>query len=131
MGNGNSSARTHRGLDLAGASPLENLAGAVGKQLDPFGVTTSILNAQAAWMTHPLELSRAMTALSSDVLALQTHVMRRAMGFESEDVVTPHADDSRFADPVWNDSATWDIVKETYLAFTHRLEDMCLSLIHI
>ena len=21
--------------------------------------------------------------------------------------------------------ATWDIIKETYLAFTHRLEDMC------
>lgn len=127
MGNGYSSARGHRGLDLTDASPLENLASVIEKHLDPFGVTTSIINAQAAWLTHPQELSRAMTALSSDILALQTHVMRRAMGFPSEDVVTPHEDDTRFADPVWKDSATWDIIKETYLAFTHRLEDMCFE----
>ncbi|HEX5802672.1 MAG TPA: alpha/beta fold hydrolase [Azospira sp.] len=118
-------AHGHSGSDLSGASPLENLASAVEKQLDPFGVTTSMLNAQAAWLMHPQELTRALTALSGDILALQTHVMRRAMGFDSEDVVTPHDDDTRFADPVWKDSATWDIVKESYLAFTHRVEDMC------
>ncbi|MDQ5878963.1 MAG: poly[(R)-3-hydroxyalkanoate] polymerase subunit PhaC [Pseudomonadota bacterium] len=127
MGNGFSSARGHRGLDLSDASPLENLTSAVEKQIDPFGVMTSIMNAQAAWMTHPQELTRAMTALSGDILALQTHVMRRAMGFPSEDVVTPHEDDTRFADPVWKDSASWDIIKETYLAFTHRFEDMCFE----
>jgi polyhydroxyalkanoate synthase len=125
MSNGNSSARSHHGLDLTDASPIEHLASTVGKQLDPFGVTTSIMNAQMSWLTHPQELSRAMTALSSDILALQMHVARRAMGMPSEDVVTPHEDDTRFADSVWKNSATWDIVKETYLAFTHRLEDMC------
>lgn len=127
MSNGYVSSRGHRGADLADASPLENMMSSIGKQLDPFGVTTSILNAQTAWLMHPQELSRAMTALSSDIIALQTHVMRRAMGFASEDVVVPHEDDTRFADPVWNDSATWDIIKETYLAFTHRLEDMCFE----
>ena len=125
MSNGNSSARSHHGLDLTDASPIEHLASTVGKQLDPFGVTTSIMNAQMSWLTHPQELSRAMTALSSDILALQMHVARRAMGMPSDDVVTPHEDDTRFADSVWKNSATWDIVKETYLAFTHRLEDMC------
>jgi len=125
MANGNPSARCHHDADLNTASPLENLADAVEKQIDPFGVMTSILNAQAAWLMHPQELARAMSALSGDFLALQTHMLRRAMGFDSEDVVTPHADDSRFADPVWRDSATWDIVKEAYLAFTHRVEDMC------
>jgi polyhydroxyalkanoate synthase subunit PhaC len=125
MGNGYSSARGHRGVELNDASPLENLACVIEKHVDPFGVTTSVLNAQAAWLAHPQELARAMTALSGDILALQTHVMRRALGFPSEDVVTPHEDDTRFADPVWKDSATWDIIKESYLAFTHRLEDMC------
>ncbi len=125
MSNSNPSAHNHRGMGLAGSSPLEDMATAIEKQVDPFGVTTSMLNAQAAWLMHPQELARAITALSSDVLALQTHVMRRAMGFESEDVVTPHEDDTRFGDPVWKESATWDIIKESYLAFTHRLEDMC------
>ncbi len=87
-------------------------------------MTTSLLAAQTAWLMHPLELSRAANALSGDLLALQSHVMRRALGIPSADVIQPHADDARFADPVWTESATWDIVKEWYIAFTHRLEDM-------
>jgi len=83
-----------------------------------------MLNAQVAWMMHPQELARACSGLSGDLLALQTHVMRRAMGIASDDVIQPNADDARFADPVWTESATWDIVKEWYIAFTHRLEDM-------
>ncbi|MBW7902440.1 MAG: alpha/beta fold hydrolase [Rhodocyclaceae bacterium] len=125
MTDGIRSARGHRGIDLGGASPFEEIAEAIGKQIDPFGATTSILNAQAAWLTHPQELARAMAALSGDVLALQAHLARRALGLDGEDVVTPNADDTRFVDPVWQESATWDIVKESYLALTHRLEDMC------
>ena len=105
-------------------SPFEALGQSVSKAIDPFGVTTSLLNAQMAWLMHPQEFARAVSGLSGDLMALQTHIMRRAMGIPSEDVITPNADDARFADPVWTDSATWDIIKEWYLAFTHRLEDM-------
>jgi polyhydroxyalkanoate synthase len=119
----NTSARNN-GIDLSTKSPLETVGVAMSKAVDPFGVTTSLINAQMAWLLHPQELSRAATALSGDLLALQMHVMRRAMGIQSEDVIRPNADDARFANPVWSDSATWDIVKEWYLAFTHRLEDM-------
>ena len=124
MTNNHVSARAHRSVDLQGLTPFENVGGAIEKNVDPFGVTTSLLNAQMAWLMHPLELQRAMAALSGDLLALQTHVMRRALGMASADVVKPNADDTRFADPVWNDAPTWDIVKEWYLAYTHRLEDM-------
>ena len=97
---------------------------AISKAADPYGVTTSLLNAQIAWLMHPQELLRAANALSGDLLALQTHIMRRAFGMPSEDVIEPHPDDVRFADPVWTEAATWDIIKEWYLAFTHRLQDM-------
>ncbi|WP_303784582.1 alpha/beta hydrolase [Azovibrio restrictus] len=96
----------------------------LSKHLDPFGVTTSLLNAQMAWLLHPQEMVRALSSLSGDLVALQAHVVRRAFGLPSEDVVKPHADDARFADPVWDNSPTWDIIKEWYLAFTHRLQDM-------
>ena len=120
---GNSNGK-HNGVDIRSESPLETLGNAVSKAIDPYGVTTSLLAAQTAWLMHPLELSRAANALSGDLLALQSHVMRRALGIPSADVIQPHADDARFADPVWTESATWDIVKEWYIAFTHRLEDM-------
>lgn len=111
-------------IDLTGASTVENMVTSLQQRLDPFGVTTSLLNAQAAWLMHPQELSRAISAMSSDILALQTHLTNRALGLPSEDVVRPHADDARFADPVWSETPTWDILKETYLAITHRIEDM-------
>jgi len=114
----------HNGVDISHLSPVESIGKAVSSALDPYGVTTSMLNAQVAWMMHPQELARACSGLSGDLLALQTHVMRRAMGIASDDVIQPNADDARFADPVWTESATWDIVKEWYIAFTHRLEDM-------
>ena len=114
----------NHGIDINGMSPLETAATAVSKAADPFGVTSSLLNAQSAWVMHPQELMRAASALSGDLLALQAHVLRRALGMPSEDVITPHPDDLRFADPIWTDAATWDIIKEWYLAFTHRLEDM-------
>ncbi|NJD25277.1 MAG: alpha/beta fold hydrolase [Betaproteobacteria bacterium] len=112
------------GAGLGALSPLENLGAQVSRAIDPFGVTTSLINAQMAWMMHPLELARAANALSGDLFALQAHVARRAIGMPSEDVIEPHADDARFADPAWTESASWDIIKEWYLAFTHRLEDM-------
>ena len=119
-----SSSVKNRGIDINGLSPLETAGMAISKAADPYGVTTSLLNAQMAWMMHPQELLRAASALSGDLLALQTHVMRRALGMPSADVIEPNPDDVRFADPVWTDAATWDIIKEWYLAFTHRLQDM-------
>jgi polyhydroxyalkanoate synthase len=120
---GNSSAKSN-GIKMSSLSPLETAGAAISKAIDPYGVTTSLLNAQVAWMMHPQELSRAVHALSSDLFALQTHVMRRAMGMSSVDVIKPNADDARFSDPIWTDSASWDIIKEWYLAFTRHLEDM-------
>ncbi len=100
-----SSVKNH-GIDINGMSPLETAGMAISKAADPFGVTSSLLNAQMAWMMHPQELMRAASALSGDLMALQTHVMRRALGMPSEDVITPNPDDVRFSDPIWTDAAT-------------------------
>ncbi|MBS1139427.1 MAG: Alpha/beta hydrolase fold:Poly-beta-hydroxybutyrate polymerase, N-terminal [Proteobacteria bacterium] len=118
------STEKHNGVNIHNLSPLETLGKSLGNAVDPYGVTTSMLAAQMAWLMHPQELARAMSNLSGDLIELQTHVMRRAMGIPSADVIRPHADDARFSDPIWTESATWDIVKEWYIAFTHRLEDM-------
>ncbi|THF65982.1 alpha/beta hydrolase [Pseudothauera nasutitermitis] len=87
-------------------------------------MTAPIVHAKLAWLAHPQELSVRMASLSADLWRLQAHTWRRALGLPSEDPVTPHADDTRFADPVWTDSPSWDLVKEWYLAFTHHLQDM-------
>jgi len=117
----------HDSIDLSAVSPLETMYDNVSKQLDPFGVLSSVITAQMAWLMHPQELGRATAALSGDMLALQAHMARRAIGMPSQDVIKPHADDNRFNDPAWSESPTWDIIKESYLAFTHRLQDLYFS----
>jgi len=114
----------HKGYDFNAPTPLELLSKKVADRFDPYGVMSSMMEAHMAWLSHPVELRRAITSLSGDLAALQSHVLRRAAGIPSDDVVHPHPDDARFTDPVWNESPTWDIIKEWYLAFTHRLQDM-------
>ena len=91
---------------------------------DPFGVAAPLLHAQLAWLMHPQELSERMAALTTDLWQLQWHSFHRTLGLPSADPVQPHADDPRFADPVWTESPTWDLVKEWYLAYTHHMQDM-------
>ena len=96
----------------------------VEAHLDPLGVAMPLMHAQLAWASHPQELAEAMSGLSSRLLALQWHSWLRMLGLPSEDVVQPNPDDNRFADPAWNESATWDIAKEWYLTTTHHIQDM-------
>lgn len=103
---------------------VEEVASAVGKALDPFGAISSVINAQMSWFSHPQEYLRATSRLSGDLIELQGHTLRRMAGMPSEDVIVPNADDSRFADQAWVNEGTWDILKEWYLAFTHRWQDM-------
>lgn len=118
------SSKSHKKSTLAVPLPLAQMTQNIAQQLDPYGIFTSIINAQLAWIRHPVELAQELTALNEDLLALQEHLIKRSAGLPSENVVTPHGDDVRFSEPVWSERATWDIVKELYLAITHRSQDM-------
>ena len=97
---------------------------AVESTIDPMGVAAPIVHAQLAWISHPQEFSERMLRLSGDLWRLQMHTMWRALGKPHADPIRPNPDDTRFADPVWTESATWDNAKEWYLAFTHHIQDM-------
>ena len=85
---------------------------AVEGRIDPIGMATPLLHAQLAWLSHPQEMSEALAEFSVKLWDLQVHSWHRALGMPSKDVVSPNPDDNRFSDPVWSESATWDIVKE-------------------
>jgi polyhydroxyalkanoate synthase len=97
---------------------------AVENNIDPVGMATPLMHAQMAWLLHPQELAEEMERFSTNLLSMQMHAWRRALGMASEDPVKPHEDDTRFSDPQWQDVATWDIAKEWYLLFTHQMQDM-------
>lgn len=103
---------------------MKVLHDAVEGSVDPLGMAAPIVHAQLAWLAHPQELAERVTRLSAELWDLQLHSWRRALGLHDPDPVRPHEDDTRFAAPVWTESATWDIVKEHYLAFTRHTQDM-------
>jgi polyhydroxyalkanoate synthase subunit PhaC len=97
---------------------------AVESNIDPMGMATPLMHAQLAWMSHPQELTEAIAEFSTRLWQLQAHSWQRALGMPSEDPVKPNPDDTRFADPIWTESASWDIAKQWYLLFTHHVQDM-------
>jgi polyhydroxyalkanoate synthase len=113
--------------ELADAHPEAGPLTTLQQKIDPYGMWTSVVNAQAAWLAHPQELSQAIHALFVDSLAFQSHLTRLAMALPTEDVIKPHVDDVRFSDPNWRDNPVWDVIKEYYLAVTHRTEDLLFA----
>lgn len=110
-------------LDLARKS-IRQLHDSVESSIDPLGMAAPLVHAQLAWAAHPQELAEALTKVSSSLWDLQWHSWRRLMGLPSPDPLKPHSDDTRFADPVWAESPTWDLVKQWYLVLTHHMQDM-------
>jgi polyhydroxyalkanoate synthase len=116
--------QTTQDIPLAGLGTNAQAVANLQQSMDPYGMMSSVLNAQSAWMKHPRELSQAIRSLFVDSLAFQSHLVRLSLGLPTEDFIKPHVDDVRFADPDWVNNPVWDVAKEYYLAFTHRTEDL-------
>jgi polyhydroxyalkanoate synthase subunit PhaC len=114
----------HAAVARAPHQTLKAIHEGIEANLDPLGMAVPLLHAQLAWATHPQELAEAAAAFSTRMLALQWHTWQRMLGLPDEDVELANPDDTRFADPVWKDSATWDVTKEWYLMTTHHIQDM-------
>ncbi len=115
------------GKELRAVAPHKTLRAmheAIEAHVDPLGVAMPLMHAQMAWLSHPQEMAEAAADFSTRMMALQWHSWQRMFGLPSEDVEKPNPDDTRFSDPVWSDSASWDITKEWYLTFTHHIQDM-------
>jgi polyhydroxyalkanoate synthase len=102
---------------------MKDLRRAVESAYDPIGVLAPIVHAQAAWLSHPLELSELWLKSAADLAALQLHTMAKLGGADIPDVVRPQPDDTRFADPVWTQDRNWDVLKQWYLFFTRAVQD--------
>ncbi len=91
--------------------------------LDPFGVMTSCLEVQQAWLRQPGELAKQLFKLAERCSNLQMLGYRRLCGQQVEDTVRPVGYDERFAEPLWTEHPYYDLMKESYLAYTRWLED--------
>jgi len=105
------------------ADRMKDLRRAVEAIFDPLGIIAPIVHAQAAWLSHPLELSELWMRSAADLAALQIHTAAKLAGADIPDVVRPQPDDTRFADPVWTSDKNWDLLKQWYLFTTRAVQD--------
>ncbi|WP_211227600.1 PHA/PHB synthase family protein [Chitinibacter tainanensis] len=92
---------------------------------DPFGLWATTQQAHQAWLAHPQQLLEVCGTYNRDLIRLLGFATRRYWGEPDTDVIPPHPEDPRFADPVWCDSPYWDSIKELYLLNTRWLQN-CL-----
>ena len=91
--------------------------------LDPFGIVSSCLAVQGAWLRRPDRLAQEAAKFWSQITLLQIQSFERFHGQAVEDTIPPVPQDERFQGPMWTESPYFDAVKEHYLAVTRWLED--------
>ena len=97
------------------------------RSADPFGITTSLLEVQQAWLQDPIAFSKELGRLGSELWYLQLQSMQRLAGVHSDDAFPAAAYDERFQEPIWTENPYLDVIKEYYLLYTRWLEDTVFS----
>jgi polyhydroxyalkanoate synthase len=97
------------------------------RSADPFGITTSLLEVQQAWLRDPIAFSKELGRLGSELWYLQLQSMQRLAGVHSDDAFPAAVYDERFQEPIWTDNPYLDVIKEFYLLYTRWLEDTVFS----
>ena len=113
-----------RPMDQACLTPPELMLQSLRRASDPFGMLSSQFQALLAWWTHPQQLLHEGCAAWNEAIRLHDHGVRRLLGDSDADLVVPKREDERFADPAWLELPAFDIIKEGFLAFDHRLRTL-------
>ncbi len=83
--------------------------------VDPLNVGRAFLEMTTRMMADPAKLMQAQAALWQDYLRLWQNTAQRMIGATGEPVAAPEEGDRRFKDPMWDDNALFDYIKQSYL----------------
>jgi polyhydroxyalkanoate synthase len=106
---------------------LETALDSLRNSVDPFGILSSLLRVQQAWLRHPKALFSEFGKLGGELWSLQQQSFQRMLGLASEDAFPAAERDERFQAEIWTENPYLDTVKEYYLAYTRWLEDAVFS----
>ncbi len=91
-------------------------------QLDPFGIGSTFLKIQQAWLQHPREQLEAQHELAASLWMLNLHALETLVGARSRKPVEAAESDERFQDPEWQATLGNSLMVQHYLAYTRWLE---------
>lgn len=82
---------------------------------DPLNIGRAFAEAAAKMLSDPVKLATAQMELWQGYMELWQSSVTRFLGGTSTPVIEPAKTDKRFKDPLWQDSATFDFIKQAYL----------------
>jgi polyhydroxyalkanoate synthase len=90
--------------------------------LDPFGINSTFLKIQQAWMKHPQENLEAQRELLGNLWMLNFNAMTAVASGSHEDRAKIAEGDERFTDPEWQSNIGNSLMVQNYLTYTRWLE---------
>ena len=83
--------------------------------IDPLNVGNAFFELTQQMLNNPAKMVEAQISLWQDYMELWQATTRKALGEESQPVVTPEQGDNRFKNEAWNDDGLFDFIKQSYL----------------
>ena len=105
---------------LASTMPSFNPAPSINP--DPFGIFSSCLAVQRAWLNQPQKLAETLTSFGVQFSTLEQWQSLNCL-HKTPDLVPVVEYDERFQHPMWEENPWFDTIKEVYLLYTRWLED--------
>ena len=94
------------------------------KVRDDLGVGRAFMEMSTQLLFDPLRLFEKQLDLWHDSLVLWQNAATRMLGGEPEPVIKPAKGDRRFKDDAWEESCTFDMIKQSYLLYAQWLQDL-------
>jgi len=90
-------------------------------KVDPMGLGQTSWKFVQSVFKNPGDLMSRNIQLASDQISLLGYGVKKAVGLDVEEVVTPESGDRRFNDPAWSEKVVFDIFKQSYLLVSRYL----------
>lgn len=91
---------------------------------DPMNLSGAIAEMTQYWWQHPEKWWELQTKLANDYFSLFQYATKKLTGEEATPVASPDKGDKRFKDAAWDESATFDVLKQSYILTTRWLHDV-------
>jgi polyhydroxyalkanoate synthase len=90
---------------------------------DPFNVQPAIIRFYENALKNPKGIVDLQVDYLKKMAELWEETRKKFLGEESHEIIRPESNDKRFRDPVWNENAVFDFIKQSYLLTSQCIQN--------
>lgn len=90
--------------------------------VDPLNLKSSMMHFYESVMRNPQPIIDIQIEYMQNMFRLWQETSKKFLGEKSEEIVKPEKSDKRFRDPLWNENAAFDFIKQSYLLASQSIQ---------